>query len=154
MDIVLEYVQIWKSQCTFLLVSVSHVTMTSWVKIFCSQNLLNLISIAKIILCWSIFGIEPSFGFCLFVGYWPSKNVSRDHDIEDEFVSLAWPIVLRTFRNRILCWSILKLEPIAHFCSFLGYWTSKNSHLTIMLRGICFSCETCSIWYCWEYNFI
>ena len=93
----------------------------------------------KRILRWSILAIEPIAGFCLFMGYWSSKNASRDHGKKDEFVSLARPIVLCTFRKRILCWSILTLEPIAHFCPFLGYWTSKNSHVTMMLRGICFS---------------
>ena len=64
----------------------------------------------KRILCWSVFAIEPIAGFCPFMGYLPSKNVSRDHDIEDEFVSLGKPIVLCTIRKRILCWSILALE--------------------------------------------
>ena len=47
--------------------------------------------------------MEPIAGFCPFMGYWASNNVSRDHCIKDKFVSLAKPIVLCTIRKRILC---------------------------------------------------
>ena len=44
----------------------------------------------KVIFCWSIFAIEPIADFCPFLGYWPSKNASRDHGIKGEFVSLEY----------------------------------------------------------------
>ena len=68
----------------------------------------------KRILCWSVFAVEP------IAVYWLSKNVSHDHGIKDEFVSLAKLIGLCPFRKRMLCWSILAEEPIANFCPFLG----------------------------------
>ena len=80
----------------------------------------------KRILCWSVFAIEPIAGFCLFMGYWPSKNASRDHGMKDEFFSLAKPNVLCTIRKKILCWSTLAIESIADICPFWCYWSSKN----------------------------
>ena len=80
----------------------------------------------KRILCRSIFGIEPIAHFCLFLGYWRSKNSSRDHGIKDEFVSLTKTIVLCTIGKWILCWSILAIEPKADFFPFWGYWPSKD----------------------------
>ena len=135
MHIVLEHVQIWKSPCTFFLVPASHVTMTSWVKKILLTKPITFGLNRKRILCWSIFAIEPIAGFCLFMGYWTSNNASRDHGIKYEFVSLAKPIVLCTFRKRILCWSILGSEPIANFCPFLGYWTIKNGSRNHDVKG-------------------
>ena len=86
----------------------------------------------KRILCWSIFAIEPIAGFCPFMGYWPSKNMSRDHCIKDKFASLAKPIVLCTIRKRILCWSILALKPIANFCLFLVIELERMGHVIMM----------------------
>ena len=80
----------------------------------------------KIILCWSIFYIELVANICLFLGYWRSKNVSRNHSKKGEFVSLRKPIVLCTIGKKILCWSIFALEAIADSCPFLIYWPSKN----------------------------
>ena len=39
-----------------------------------------------------MFLIEPIADFSLFLGYWPTKNRSGDHDVKGEFVSLAIPI--------------------------------------------------------------
>ena len=88
----------------------------------------------KRILCWLIFVIEPIADFCQFMGYWPSKNMSRDHGINDEFVSPAKLIVLCTIRKRILCWSILALKPIANFCPFLVIELERMGHVIMMLR--------------------
>ena len=92
----------------------------------CSQKPINFGVNGKKILCWSIFGIEPVADFCPILGYWPSKNVSRDHGIMDRFVSLAKPTSLCTLKKIILCWSIFAKEPIAGFCPVLGYWPSNN----------------------------
>ena len=94
----------------FLLVPASHGTMTSWVKNFCLQNLLNL-ALMERVLCWSI-----TSDFCPFLGYWLSKNASHAHGTKGEFVSFAKPIVLCTIWKRIL----------TDFCPFWGYWPSKN----------------------------
>ena len=80
----------------------------------------------KRILCWSIFAIKPIADFCLFWGYWPSKNAPGGHGIKGEFVSLAKPIILCTIGKRILCWSIFATELLADFCPFWDYWPSKN----------------------------
>ena len=72
------------------------------------------------ILCWSIFGIEPIADFCPILGYWLSKNASRDHGIKDRVVSLAKPTTLFDIGKRILCWSIFPKESIADLCPFLG----------------------------------
>ena len=56
----------------------------------------TLCNIGKRILCWSIFAKEPIAGFCPSLGYWPSKNESRDHDVTGELVSLAKLIVFAT----------------------------------------------------------
>ena len=40
--------------------------------------------------------------YCLFMDYRPSKNVSRDHGIKCEIVSLAKTIILCTIRKTIL----------------------------------------------------
>ena len=46
--ILLQSMSRFENHCVhFLLVPASHVTMTSWVKIFCSQNLLNLVSVER-----------------------------------------------------------------------------------------------------------
>ena len=73
----------------------------------------------------------PCTFFCWYLLLtWPWRhgwnNVSRDHGIHDEFVYLTKPVVLCTISKRILCWSILALEPIANFCQFLGYWILMN----------------------------
>ena len=79
-----------------------------------------LCTTGKRILCWSIFAIESTADICPFWGYWPSKNWPRDHDVKGDFVSLAKPIVFGTTGKRILCWSIIAIEPIADFSLFLG----------------------------------
>ena len=56
----------------------------------------TLCTIGKIILYWSIFAKEPIAGSCPFLGYWPSKNESRDHDVKGELVSLAKHIAFAT----------------------------------------------------------
>ena len=89
----------------------------------------------KRILYWSLFALKPIDGFCPFISHWRSKNTSRDHGIKDEFVYLAKPIVLCTIRKRILCWSILALEPKANSRTFLSYWTSKNGSLDPDVKG-------------------
>ena len=55
-----------------------------------------LCTIRKRILCWWIFALEPIADFCPFLGYWPSKSGSRDHDVKGEFVSLAKSMVFGT----------------------------------------------------------
>ena len=80
----------------------------------------------KKVLCWSVFAIEPIADFCPILGYWSSKNASRDHGIDDGVVSFAKPTTLWTIGKRTLCWSIFPKEPIADFCPFWGYWPSKN----------------------------
>ena len=75
---------------------------------------------------YRIFAMKPIADFSLSLGYWASKNASRDHVVKGEFVSLAKPIVLCTTGKRILCWSIFAIESIADFCPFWGHWTSKN----------------------------
>ena len=80
----------------------------------------------KKVSCWSIFSVEPVADFCPTLGYWPSKNASRDYNEIGEFVSFVKPIVLCTIGKRILRWSIFAFEPIANFCPFFGYWPSKS----------------------------
>ena len=58
----------------------------------------------------------------VFFGYWPSKNASRDHGIEGEFVSLPKPIVFA-------------IESIAGFCTFWDYWPSKNGSRNHDVKG-------------------
>ena len=65
----------------------------------------------KRILCWSIFALEPATDICPFLSYWPSKNASRYHGLQGEFVSLAKPIVFGTSGKGMLCWSIIAVEP-------------------------------------------
>ena len=57
----------------------------------------------KRILCWRIIVKEPKADFSLFLGYWSTKNESRDHDVKGEFVSLAKPIVFGTGGKNVLC---------------------------------------------------
>ena len=40
--------------------------------------------------------LEPIADFCPFLGYWPSKSGSHDHDVKGEFVSLAESMVFGT----------------------------------------------------------
>ena len=89
----------------------------------------------KRILCWSIFALEPATDICPFLGYWPSKNASRDHSLQGEFVSLAKPIVLCTIRKRTLCWSLFAIASIADFCIFRGYWPSTNGSYDHDVKG-------------------
>ena len=84
------------------------------------------------------------------MGYWPLKNESHDHRAKGKFVSLTKPIVLCTNGKRISSWSIFAIGPIADICPFLGYWPYVCDH---DVKGICFSCNTYSIWYRWEHNF-
>ena len=44
---------------------------------------------------------------------------------------LTKPIKFGLNRKKILCWSIFAIEPIADFCSFMGYWPLKMRHVTI-----------------------
>ena len=103
--------QIWKSPCTFFASiwwSCDHDVMG---ENFLLTKSINFGVNEKIILCWSTFAIEPIADFCPFWGYWPSKNGSRDHDVQGikgEFVSLAKPIVFGTTGRIILCSSIIQ----------------------------------------------
>ena len=67
--------------------------------------------------------------FCQFLGYWLSKNASRDHGIKSEFVLLTKSILLCTIGKRILHWSIFATEYIADNCKFSGYWPLKIGSL-------------------------
>ena len=108
----------------------------------------------KKILCWSLFAIKPIADFCSILGYWPSKNASRDYNA-GEFVSLAKPIVLYTIRKRILCWWIFALEPIDDFCPLLGYWPSKSGSRDRDVKGKFVSPRKIyGIRYRWEDKFI
>ena len=157
--IVLEYVQIWKSPSTFFAgtcYSRDHDVMG---ETFLLTKPINFDVNGKKILWWSIFAIEPIADFCLFFGYWPSKNTSRDHGIRGEFVSLAKPVVLCTIGKRILCWSIFAVESIADFCRLRGYWPSKNRSCDHDIKGefvslakrIVFGTTRKRIW-CWSVN--
>ena len=75
---------------------------------------------------WSIFAMELIGVYCPFMDYRPSKNVSRDHGIKCEIVSLAKTIILCTIRKTILWSSIFAVEFRADFCSIWGYLTKKN----------------------------
>ena len=46
---------------------------------------------------------KPTAVFCWFLGYWSSKNGSRDDDTKGEFVSPAKPFVVGTTGKKILC---------------------------------------------------
>ena len=61
-----------------------------------------LCTIRNRILCLWIFALEPIADFCLFLGYSPSKNGSRDHDVKGEFVSPAKAMVFGTVGEIIL----------------------------------------------------
>ena len=37
--------------------------------------------------------------------------------------------------KRILCWSVFAIKPKADFCSFLGYWPSKNTSCAHGIKG-------------------
>ena len=131
MDIVLGHVHIWKLLCTFFAITCSsrdHDVMGE-------KNLLTKpIKFGvngKRILCWSIFALEPITGTCQYLGYWPSKNASRDHGLQGEFVSLAKRIVLCTIRNITLCWSLFAIASIADFCIFWSYWLSRNGSVSL-----------------------
>ena len=80
----------------------------------------------KRVLCWSILAIEPMAGFCLFMGYLPSKNSSHGHGTKVYFVSLQKPIALCTIRKIILSWLIFALKPFANSCQFFGLLNLKN----------------------------
>ena len=126
MDIVLEHVQIWKITvyifCWYI--PVTWPWRHGWNILLIKPIIFGVNG--KKIFCWSIFAIEPIAGFCPFLGYWPSKNASRDHDIKDKFVSFANSIVLYIIGKRILCWSIIAIEHIADFSKFWRFWPSKN----------------------------
>ena len=126
LDIVQEYVQIWKSPCTYFAgtcQSRDHDVMDE--KYFFLKPTKFGVN-EKINLCWSILTIEPIAGFCPFVGYWPWKNASRDYGIKCEFVSLAIRIVLSTIRNKMLCWSAFALRVYSWFASILVIWSLKG----------------------------
>ena len=82
-----------------------------------------------------MFAIESIAIFCLFRGYWPSKNWSREHDVKDEFASLAKSVVFGTTGKIILCWSIIVTELIADFGLCLGYWLSKTGLREHVVKG-------------------
>ena len=132
MDIVLEPVQSWKSPCTFFdgnFQSRDHDVMFK--KCLLAKPIKFGLN-GKRILCWLIFVIEHIADFCQFMGYWPAKNVSLDHCMNDEFVSPAKPIVLCTIRKRISCWWILALKPIANFYPFLDIELERMGHVIKM----------------------
>ena len=72
-----------------------------------------------------MFATEPIPDVCLFLGYWPSKNESRDRGVKGESVSPAKPNVFGATGRRVLCWSMFAIEPLAEFSLFLDYWPSK-----------------------------
>ena len=59
--------------------------------------------------------------------YWPSKNESCDQDVKGEFVSLARRFVFGTTGKRILCWSIIAVEPGMILVSVSGLLTFSGS---------------------------
>ena len=93
---------------------------------FLLRKLIKFGVCGKGISCLLIFTIKPIAYFCPFLGYWPSKNASRDHGIKGDFVSFAKPIALCTIGKKILCWSTFAIESIADICPFWCYWSSKN----------------------------
>ena len=74
-----------------------------------------LCTIAKKILCWSIFALEPIADFCPCLGYWPSKSGSRDHDVKGKVVSLEKSMVFGTVGKIISFRSFLPKQPMAEF---------------------------------------
>ena len=116
----------WKPWCTFFAGTYqsSKYDVIGWE--FLLTKPINFGFNGKNILCWSKFAIKSIADFCLILGYWPSKNASSDHGINDGFISLAKRTTLYTIGKIILCWPIFAKEPIANFCPFLGYWPSKN----------------------------
>ena len=103
---------------------------------------------------WSVFAIKPIAYFCLFLGYWPLKNTSRDHGIKGDFVSFAKPIVLSTIGKKILCWSTFAIESIADICPFWCYWPSKNWPRDHDVKGDFVSLVKYRIWYHWKEYFM
>ena len=63
------------------------------------------------------------------------REWSRDHDVKGEFVSAAKPIIFAITGKRILCWSIVVIEPISDFGMFLGYWPLKNGSYDHDVKG-------------------
>ena len=97
-------------------------------KIFCSQNLLNLVSMEREFYADQYFLADFSWfsWFLSLFGLLTLKNASRGHGIKGEFVSLAKSMVLCNIGKRILCWSIFAIESVADFFPFWGYWLSKK----------------------------
>ena len=126
MDIVLEHVQIWESPCTFFAGTCYWRDHDVMGEKFLLTKLIKFGDCRKGISCWSIFAIKPIAYFCRFLGYWPSKNTSRDHGIQGDFVSFAKPIILCTIEKKILCWSTFSIESIVDIYPFWSYWSSKN----------------------------
>ena len=78
----------------------------------------EFVSLLKpVVLC--TIAIESIADFFPFWGYWSSKNWPCDHDMKGEFVSLAKSIVFGTAGKRILCWSIIVIEPVSDLSLFL-----------------------------------
>ena len=151
MDIVLEHVLMWKSWCTFFAGTCqsSDDDVIGWE--FLLTKPINFGVNGKNISCWSKFAIKSIADFCLILGYWPSKNASSDHGINDGFVSLAKPTTLCTTGKIILCWPIFAKEPIADFCPFLGYWQFKEWLVWPWCKGwISFSLKTYRMCYHWK----
>ena len=126
MDIVLEHVQIWEPPCTFFAGTCYWRDHDVMGEKFLLTKLIKFGDCRKGISCWSIFPIKPIAYFCRFLGYWPSKNTSRDHGIQGDFVSFAKPIILCTIEKKILCWSTFSIESIVDIYPFWSYWSSKN----------------------------
>ena len=117
---------IWNSPCTFFAgtcLSRDHDVID---KTFLLTKPTKIGFNGKIILCWSIFYIELVANSCPFLIYCPSKNESRYHDVKGEPISLTKPTVFGITRKKILCGSKFAIEPIADFCQFRRYWSSKN----------------------------
>ena len=126
MDIVLEHVQISKLPWKFFASICSSRDHDVMGETFLLIKPIKFDVNGKRILCWSVFAIEPIPDFCLFSGYWSSKNSSRDRGRKGEFISLAIAIVLCTTGKTTLYWSIFAIESMADFYPFWGFWPLKN----------------------------
>ena len=51
---------------------------------------------------------------------------SRVHDVIGEKFLLTKPIKFGIIGRRILYWLVFAIKPVADFCLFLGYWSSKS----------------------------
>ena len=126
------HVQIWKSTSTFFAGTCQSPDHDVIGEKFLLTKPIKFGLNRKRMLYWSLFSLKPMTDFFLFISYWHSKNMPRDHGIKDEFVYLAKPIVLFTIRKRISCWSILALEPKLIFVRFWNIELQRMSHVTLM----------------------